>query len=187
MLRRFAIVLFVIVSFASIRAAQADVVITNLVLTETTLSFDIAGTIDAVGANSPDSFFIGEPGNTSWIVSTGAPVHGVWTSTGGTHASTNGAVNNLGTNGQYMYTWGGPAMVVGDTVQASFSLTGGSFDPGVVDFSQWIVTAGYDNAPPLPDAGLATGYVDVAPEPTSFAVMCLGMILVSARGRRRRV
>lgn len=181
---RFAIVLLAIVSFGFSRSTQADVVITNLVMTETTLSFDIAGTIDAVGANNPDSFFIGEPGNTSWILSTGTPIHGTWTSTGGTHASTSGAINNLGANGQYVYSWGGPSMVVSDTVQASFLVTGASFDPDAVDLSQWIVTVGYDNAPPLPDAGLVTGYVDVAPEPTSFVALCMGMVLVGARRRR---
>lgn len=158
---------------------RGDVIITNIELTSTTLSFDIAGTIDRVGPAAQDALFIGDPLNSAWISHT--HTEGVWENHGGTYQPEE-AYTNQNAAGGYVYANKGGTIEVGDSVDASFTFTGGNFDPSATDFSNWIVSAGFNGVDfILPDPAYSTGYV--VPEPSSLLVF--GLLGLYATRRRR--
>lgn len=158
----------------------------------TSLSFKLVGTVeDVVGANGKNALYIGEPGNGSWVLGYHA---GTWTSdeamvlpeavTVLTEVISDGANGDRAAVGLTGGVQEPPVFEYGQFVSGTFSLTGGSFNPGATDTSNWIVSAGY-NTFTFPDPTTATGAA--APEPTSLIVFALGGMIVGMRRRRRVV
>lgn len=153
-----------------------------------TISFDIQGTIDAgatIGTIDSHQLYIGSPGDNDWI-------------TGGANSMTisnnAGAIRDLHTGwGQYMpYAFGDHVIVaagafesfaIGDVIDASVSITGGTVVGANVDVNSIIVTAGYNSANPFPDVGTQIG--SVVPEP-KHAAMLSGVLVLSFVVLRRR-
>ena len=161
--------------------AHAAVIVSNIQLTETSLSFDISGTIDVVGPQYNASLFVGDPLNGAWVLH-GFGI-GTWTNLGGASYNPPSGYTNSNAAGGYVYTDAGGVIQVNDTVNASFSYSGGNFDPLATDTSTWIVSAGSSSSTfILPDPEYATGYV--VPEPTAFAMVCLAAPILILRRRR---
>ncbi len=178
MIRRLFYVAAVVAVTLCARSYHAALSISNIQLTDTTLAFDIAGTVDVVGDYGQNQLYLGELGNTSWVNSYSA---GIWTDGGGTVTMVGAEVNSLGA-GDYAIIGGPQSMIVGDTIQGSFSLTG-SFNAGSTTTSNWVVSAGYSTKDfeALPDPNTITG--SAVPEPSSGL---FALILAAAAVIRRR-
>ncbi|MBN2161548.1 MAG: hypothetical protein JXR25_05920 [Pontiellaceae bacterium] len=116
-------------------AAQASLLVSNWELTDTTLSYDLTGTLDAsfVGPEEQRYIFVGELGNSSWLNTSFAS--GEWVDNGSVLASSVSAVYmwNGGSDGDMVYTrcdnW-----TTGDQLDLTISYTG-SFNPEAVNAS----------------------------------------------------
>ncbi|MFK7788355.1 MAG: PEP-CTERM sorting domain-containing protein [Phycisphaeraceae bacterium] len=161
-------------------AAHAAVVISNIELTTTSLSFDLVGTIDdVVGQFSQESLFLGEEGNSDWI---GGFAMGNWDHTSGTFEPNSVLVlSDASAGDRVVIASTNDTLQFGDTIDGTFTLTGGNFDPTKTDTSKWILSAGY-NTFTFPDPTTQTG--SVVPEPTSLAAIFVGGLLVLRRRRQ---
>ena len=161
------------------RYSHADVLISNIQLTETSLSFDIAGTIDIVGPTNSDSLYIGDPLNGSWNLHGFGS--GILTNHAGASYTPGGAYTSSNSAGGYVYMDAGGVIQVNDTIDASFSYSGGNFVPSATDTSSWIVSAGWNGDTfILPDPAYATGYA--VPEPSGLAIfLCVGALAIHRR------
>lgn len=175
--------------------ANAAIVISNWnVVDNTTVSFDISGTIDSgvsIGSSDPDAFYIGAPGNADWIT---------MDSSAGSSPSKNiqnhgGGSTNISTDhGSYLTYAPGDYIVlrkeglvaweVGDSVDASISISGGTLDGSQIDPADIIVTAGYFSGSPWPDASAQVGEYSAVPEPSSAVLCALGVAFAASRKRK---
>ena len=156
-----------------------------------TVSFDIIGTIEAsdpIGTTDPDTIYIGSPGDTDWI--TGAGINRTISNDGS-------ATRDIRTTaGLYQtYAFGDyielrsddfTTFLVGDSINASVSINGGTLIGANLDFNSVIVTIGYDNGIPFPDDSVGIG--GVVPEPKQTSIL-LGLAALGTtaltRSRRR--
>lgn len=162
--------------------SRAGLLISNIELTTTSLSFDLSGTIDdVVGSNNSNILFIGEIGNTDWITTNFAS--GTWTAV---DSNTQGAFAEVLAFGSQVnrasISVQNHPFVAGDEIEGSFSVTDSSFDPTATDTSNWVVSVGHNDVAFL-DATTVTG--SAAPEPTSFALLLASGLGIACRRRRR--
>lgn len=160
----------------SIDSVQGSIQLSNIQLTSSSLTFDLIGTVDNVGSIDPDSFYIGEPDNNTWV---NGFTSGTWTYHSGDYVPTAVEMNEGGSFGDYAYSNASSAIQIGDSVDLSFSLTGTNIAfPANTNTANWIISAGYNSTRYLPDVTAKTG--GVVPEPTS--VFIWGLIGFSASG-----
>lgn len=151
-------------------------------------SFDgnVTGTIDAgasIGAINNAFLYIGVPGDTDWISSNGNISS--FLNGGSQTVSIEGGIYTSSANGDSLGLDMDDNLILGDTVDLFFSFdTGGAFNPGNVDSNLFIISAGYDNASPFPDAASQVGAI---PEPSTYALLMgggiFGVLIWSRRSR----
>lgn len=152
----------------------------------TSLSFRLTGTIeDMVGTSGKNILVVGEQGNSSWILTY---VAGTWksdeTMTLPETADVNVDIVNGGTEGDRVMiglTGGAFDFEPGQFISGTVTVTNGEFDHEATTPSSWVVSAGWNDFL-FPDPSTITG--SAAPEPASFVVLTLGMLIVSRRRRR---
>ena len=165
---------------------NAALVIENLSITSSNVSFDMSGIVDVAGPSELDSFLFGVVGNnTSWINTLTS--QGSFSKNGGTYDFTSvwGRINDSDW-GTYLFTNGADTIVVGDVVDISYSING-SFNPGLIDANNFVVQAGvYSSAThgKIIQAELITGGVSTVPLPATvwlFGSGLLGLIGVARK------
>lgn len=166
--------------------SQASLVINDLSITATNVSFHLTGTVDIVGGFDLDSLFFGFVGSTSWVTST--PVFaGGFSKNSGTYDfnAVGGADSN--TWGDYLFTNGPDTLVVGDVIDLNYSIQG-TFDLTGLNIMDFKVQAGYDGTSNdfIQSALIAGGVGSLAntvPEPASFGLagLALAGLLVTRR------
>jgi PEP-CTERM motif len=172
--------------------ANASLLISNWNLTADSLTFDLVGTVDVVGALDQDSFFIGPANSTSvdWI---NGWFHSTFTVNGGTYNATQGSVFSNAPVGEYLYTnAGGVPIILGDTVDLSFDFSQvGGFNPSALNSDDLIVSAGYNSGyTSLPDVSAQTGGIGetvqgTVPAPATIALLAVGLAgLVLSRRKK---
>lgn len=185
----YAMMIFILILHS--RGAQAELEISELSLSETTLTFRLSGTIgeNVINESAVDQniLFIGEPGNTAWYNGPGVPnnyLAASWVPESGTTGLIAPAVNQDDTYGDYvLMVKSGGNFVATDEIDGVFTATSNNlFDPDIVDLSSWIVSIGSINAP-HPDLDTKVG--SVVPEPASIAIMSLGALCLVRRRRDR--
>jgi len=161
----------------------------------TSLTFDLEGTIEgeAVGENSRETLFIGALVDGDWFngdLFENGFANGSWTQASdpfqeGTIIPTSLGVNQHSTAGDYAtIVFQEHTLAGGDAIDGTFSVTGGSFNPGNTTTSDWLVSAGWNNFS-FPDSDTVTGAA--VPEPTSFALLLIAFALLGLRRISRAV
>lgn len=160
--------------------SDAALVISDIELTETTLSFALSGTVDVVGTFGGNQLYIGESSNTSWVASFSP---GSWADNGGTYTFGDAIVNSTSAGDVAVLTGAATSLSVGDTIDGTFSASG-TFDPNATNTDNWIVSAGYTTPSfvTLPDPGTATG--QAVPEPSTGLIAMAMMVGLACRRRR---
>ncbi|MEM9348032.1 MAG: PEP-CTERM sorting domain-containing protein [Planctomycetota bacterium] len=183
-------------SFAALIAAKkanAELLISNIEISPTTLTFHLSGTIGVgeinTDADDPFILFIGEPDNSDWYVPTGTTYLAAEWTPNLTNDSPDlvdfiaPAVNQDATFGDYILLIkdGAIAFAPGDVIDGTFSATNGSFNRDDTDPTKWIVSAGNVNSPhpdPLTKIGSAV------PEPSSISLVLVAFTALMKRRRR---
>lgn len=151
------------------------------------LSFDgnVTGTIDAgasIGAINNAFLYIGVPGDTDWISINGNI--DTFQNNGGQTVNIEGGIYTSSVNGDSIGLDMDDNLMQNDIVNLSFSFsTGGAFTPANVDSNLFIISAGYDNSAPFPDAASQVGAI---PEPGAYASL-MGLAILGTLILRRRI
>lgn len=167
--------------------ANSALIIENWNLTDHSLTFDLSGTVDFVGDNDTDSFFIGPADSFSvnWINTN--DFNGGFTVNGGDYNISNVGVYSTNTYGSYVYTNRSPfgSILVGEQIDISFSFSGlNMFNAAAMDGQTLFVSAGYCDVP-LPDVQCATGGDTPVTEPSIIALFAAGLFGIGFVRRRQ--
>jgi hypothetical protein len=180
-------------AFSLLAAAQsqAAVVITNLQLTTTSISFDISGTMPtAVPADSPGFIFITNP---SLSASPGFALNANFTpATSGSFSGTQTLMESreafLGESsfGDYMAIGFDSELTANEAIMGTFTAAWATpqINPAAVTSLNFYWGASASNTPPNNGTLLGNFAVGAVPEPTGAALLLTGLAI--AAGRRRR-
>ena len=189
----YAIILFLM----TLPTAHAGFMVSNWSIVGDTVSFDISGDIEAgamIGAFSSEVLYIGIEGDNDWISANGN-VTSVTNNGGGSRdIHTDLSFYNDSGGGDYVQLHSSDlaAWTIGDTVDASVSISGGTLIGSNINANDLIVTAGFDVGSPFPDATNQVGAFAAAPttagvpEPSSLALLGVGALGWCFMKRRRR-
>ena len=174
-------------------SANAVLIVDNWTLTSDSLTFDLHGTVDVVGTNDTDSFFIGPRDSLSvdWI--NGSLTQAIITQNGGSYAAdTYSAAYNSGTYGEYVYSNNSSNIFVGQVVDLSFSISGlNVFNTAAISIDDIIVSAGYNVVGTgLPDGQIVTGSGSTStsvPEPSTIALFGFALLGLGFANRKKNV
>lgn len=160
--------------FAACMAATAHGLInlTNWSIVGDTLTFDLSGSIEpdaSIGGGAPSFFYIGDPGNVGWVLGQGSVVS--ITEHGGSNSTflpSTGEYSDYASGNYVSLTKSVGDWAPGDTVNATFTISGGSLNGAGIAPEDIIVAAGANSfGSPFPDVSTKVGgYV---PEPTTWA------------------
>jgi hypothetical protein len=169
--------------------AQAVLILSNWNITGNTVSFDITGSIPDVPLGDTDLnvLYVGEPGNTSWITADSTSRTIINNGGGNTTVRTNTGVYDDNPAGDYInfnQTNVFDDWAVGDSIDASFSYSGGTLIGANINPANIIISAGY-NAPLTiyPDPSTQVGAI--IPEPGATGLLVGAFLLFWAYKRRQ--
>ena len=165
-------------------SSKASLIISNINLTSTTLSFDVTGILDFVNRIDRDSLFFGDVTQLSNLFNSINTSTVGFSNNSGTYAFNMTGGNSSDVFGKYLYTNGSDFLVIGDFVDISVSWTG-IFNVSEFDWSNFVVQAGYHGPSVFTERANISGGV-VVPEPSNFALLCLGIASILV-GRRNKI
>lgn len=177
-------------SLAFASAANAAVVVSNWNVTGDIVSFDITGIIDpsfVMGDRNENNIYVGVPGLTTWIASSGL-TRNIVNNPGGSRGFSDSVGGYItGSIGDYVFLRSSDDLdfVIGDTFNSTIEISGGTINNAALpDASTMIVTAGWTEVNNiLPDPAQQIG--TVVPEPSSYAALA-GMTAFALVALRRR-
>tara|TARA_Y100001970_G_scaffold119280_1_gene147957 strand:+ start:459 stop:1025 length:567 start_codon:yes stop_codon:yes gene_type:complete len=164
--------------------ANAGLVISDIEITSTSLSFDVTGTLDVVNLYDLDSLFFGDATQTTNLFNSINGTYGL-SKNSGTYdfSSTGGSFVEGSYWGEYLFTNGADILVVGDVIDISVSWTG-SFNVDQFNWDNFVVQAGHSGNPVFNNVtNQIAGGVELenVPEPSTLAILGLGIIGLAFR------
>jgi hypothetical protein len=168
--------------FAS--GASAQLVVTNWNITGNIVTFDVSGTIalsSTIGSSAPINLYIGVPGDTDWVAVSGT---GITITHHGGETVASAGYSDFAT-GDYIYLQRAFNWTVGNSIDSSIMISGGTLIGANINPADLIISAGYNSTAVFPDTATQVGAFGAVPEPASYAALG-GLFALGAAARRRR-
>lgn len=155
---------------------HASLILTVNSFTTDLFDFTVSGTIDVsatIGGTSDSSLYIGDPGNTNWVLTNS--VSPTLVENGTPDNTATGGTTSVFGSGNFIRIDFGSSLATGQSIDfdATFS-SSNAFAPAQVDIADIILTAGYDTTTTFPDATTQVG--DAIPEPTTMVTVLFGVV-----------